>query len=173
MSGSTGTQAASPAPSSTARKSQLSLKRILRALIIGIALVYTGLCGFLYFDQQHFIFFPGGPEFLTPMGYHIPYQEVWIPVSARSDGNATQEKLHGWWIPQAASEPATEHSLPRRVLLYLHGNGGNIASNLEHSVRLRNFGASVLIVDYRGYGRSSSPRFPSEARVYEDAETAW
>jgi pimeloyl-ACP methyl ester carboxylesterase len=28
-------------------------------------------------------------------------------------------------------------------------------------------------VDYRGYGRSSSNRFPSEARVYEDAEAAW
>ena len=58
------------------------------------------------------------------------------------------------------------------MLLYLHGNGGNIASNLEHAVRLRNFGASVLIVDYRGYGRSTGP-FPSEAHVYEDAEVAW
>ena len=33
-------------------------------------------------------------------------------------------------------------------------------------------GFSVLIVDYRGYGKSGGG-FPSEGQVYEDAETAW
>ena len=33
-------------------------------------------------------------------------------------------------------------------------------------------GLSVLLVDYRGYGKSS-PIFPSETRVYEDAIAAW
>lgn len=179
MNGSIGTQAASPAPSpapATTKSRRPSLKKILRALVSGIALVYTGLCGFLYFDQEHFIFFPSSPEFLTPMGYRIPYEEIWIPVSPAANRNAAEEKLHGWWIPQSTSESKSggeKHPLPQRVLLYLHGNGGNIASNLEHAVRLRNFGASVLIMDYRGYGRSSSNGFPSEARVYEDAEAAW
>jgi pimeloyl-ACP methyl ester carboxylesterase len=147
--------------------------RILRALAIGVTLVYTGLCAFLYFDQEHFIFFPGGMDYLTPMAYHIPYQEVWIPASTHLEKSAAPEKLHGWWIPQAVSGPGTAPSLPRRVLLYLHGNGGSVSSNLDHAVQLRNDGASVLIVDYRSYGRSTSTSFPSEARVYEDAETAW
>ena len=148
---------------------RISVKRIFRGLVAGLAFLYLGLCGFLWFDQTHFIFFPGGFEYLTPAPFHVPFQDVWIPVSfsqqenAASPGDSSPEKLHGWWLPNPSSN---------RVLLYLHGNGGNIASNLEHAVRLRNFGASVLIVDYRGYGRSTR-RFPSEARVYEDAEAAW
>lgn len=132
---------------------------ILRGLAAGVGFLYAGLCGFLWFDQEHFIFFPSTEQSrLTPAAFRIPFEDVWIPVSS-----SPEEKLHGWWIPN----PAT-----RRVMLYLHGNGGNIATNLEHAVRMRNLGASVLIIDYRGYGRSTG-RFPSESRVYEDAETAW
>ena len=172
MNSSTGTQAASSAPlpvPAPAKSRRLSLKRVVRALVIGIALVYTSLCGFLWFDQAHFIFFPSGPEYLTPVGFKVSFQDIWVPVpfssqeNLASSGNSSPERLHGWWLPNPSSN---------RVLLYLHGNGGNIASNLEHAVRLRNFGASVLIVDYRGYGRSTGG-FPSESRVYEDAEVAW
>src|SRR5579859_1430259 len=166
MSSSTENPVAARAP---AKPPRISLKRIVRGLIAGLAFLYLGLCSFLWFDQTHFIFFPSGAEYLTPAPFHVPFQDVWIPVpfspqeNAASPGNSSQEKLHGWWLPNPSS---------KRVLLYLHGNGGNIASNLEHAVRLRNFGASVLIIDYRGYGRSTR-RFPSEARVYEDSEAAW
>lgn len=145
------------------RPRRLSFKRIFRGLAIGLAFLYIGLCSFLWLDQEHFIFFPSGPEYLTPVGFKIPFQDVSIPVPFSPQENSSAEKLHGWWLPNPNSN---------RVLLYLHGNGGNIASNLEHAVRLRDFGTSVLIVDYRGYGRST-PRFPSEARVYEDSEAAW
>ncbi len=162
------TQSAAPAPVS-AKPPRISLKRIFRGLAIGLSLLYIGLCGFLWFDQTHFIFFPSGATYLTPAPFHVPFQDAWVPVpfstqeNLASSGNSSPGKLHGWWLPNPSSN---------RVLLYLHGNGGNIASNLEHAVRLRNFGASVLIIDYRGYGRSTGP-FPSEARVYEDAEAAW
>jgi len=137
----------------------ISRVRILHRLAAGVGFLYAGLCGFLWFDQEHFIFFPStGQSVLTPSAFRIPFEDVWIPVPS-----SPEEKLHGWWIPN----PATH-----RVLLYLHGNGGNIGTNLEHAVRMRNLGASVLIIDYRGYGRSTG-RFPSESRVYEDAETAW
>ena len=136
----------------------ISGARILRGVAAGVGFLYAGLCGFLWFDQEHFIFFPSSVVSMTPAAFRIPFEDVWIPV-----GSSAKEKLHGWWIPS----PATS-----RVLLYLHGNGGNIGTNLEHAVRMRNFGASVLIIDYRGYGRSTN-RFPSEARVCEDAEAAW
>jgi pimeloyl-ACP methyl ester carboxylesterase len=37
---------------------------------------------------------------------------------------------------------------------------------------MRNLGFSVLLFDYRGFGRSDGA-FPSEASVYQDAECAW
>jgi len=159
MSSSSTNQAKAPARASQ-KPSRISFKRIFRGIAIGVALLYISLCGFLWFDQAHFIFVPGGPEYLTPAGFKVPFQDVWVPVPSSSQQDPPQEKLHGWWLPNPDSS---------RVLLYLHGNGGNIASNLEHAVRLRNFGMSVLIIDYRGYGRSTN-RFPSEARILQGSK---
>ena len=72
--------------------------------------------------------------------------------------------MHGWWIP--ASKPNAQ------VLLYLHGNGINIGANVAHANRFHRLGFSVLLPDYRGYGRSEG-RFPTEASVYQDAAVAW
>lgn len=56
------------------------------------------------------------------------------------------ERLHGWYV---------QHPNPRAVVLYAHGNGGNVAQwagvlRLLHE----RFRVSVMIFDYRGYGRS-------------------
>jgi len=59
-----------------------------------------------------------------------------------------------------------------RVVLYLHGNGSNVGANVEHANRFHRLGFSVFPIDYRGYGKSQGD-FPSESRVYEDAEVAW
>jgi pimeloyl-ACP methyl ester carboxylesterase len=59
-----------------------------------------------------------------------------------------------------------------RVVLYLHGNGSNVGSNVEHANRFHRLGFSAFPIDYRGYGKSQGD-FPSESRVYEDAELAW
>jgi len=89
----------------------------------------------------------------------LKYEEVWLPIGASNPAS-----LHGWWLrTDDAAAPA---------LLYLHGNDLNIGGNVEHVARLHRMGFSVLIVDYRGYGKSGGG-FPSEAQVYEDAETAW
>jgi fermentation-respiration switch protein FrsA (DUF1100 family) len=55
------------------------------------------------------------------------------------------------------------------VLLF-HGNGGNIGDRVVHAALLTAVGLDVLLVDYRGYGRSSGR--PSEAGTYRDARAA-
>ena len=57
-------------------------------------------------------------------------------------------------------------------MLYLHGNGINIGANVAHANRFHRLGFSVLLPDYRGYGRSEG-RFPTEAALYQDASVAW
>lgn len=59
-----------------------------------------------------------------------------------------------------------------KVLLYLHGNGINIGANIAHARRFHQLGFSVLLIDYRGYGRSEG-NFPNEMGVYQDSVTAW
>jgi uncharacterized protein len=67
-------------------------------------------------------------------------------------------RLHGWHVP--GRRPVT--------LLYCHGNAGNVSHRLAKLEALhRHLGVSVLLFDYRGYGRSSGR--PSEAGTYADA----
>lgn len=71
-------------------------------------------------------------------------------------------RLHAWWVASPGSPLAT---------LYLHGNGGNLSHRIPHLQAIREAGSSVLILDYRGYGRSQGT--PTEAGLYRDAHAAY
>lgn len=58
----------------------------------------------------------------------------------------------------------------RNLVIYFHGNGGNISQRLPELVTLRSAGVNVLGLGYRGYGRSTGR--PSEAGIYRDGESA-
>lgn len=61
-------------------------------------------------------------------------------------------------------------TVSHKVLLYFHGNGGNIAQRLPELIALRDRGVGVFGVGYRGYGASDGR--PSEKGIYRDGETA-
>jgi len=129
--------------------------------VLGVSgLVYLGLCGWLRLIQRWMMYLPTALGPATPQDWGRPYEEVWIPVEGHGDSGY----LHGWWIPTSEA--------PGLTVLYLHGNSGSIASNISQVRRLRALGASVLTIDYRGYGRSSGP-FPNESRLYADAVAAY
>ena len=141
------------------------LKKLLSRSLVSIGaiaiILYTAACLYLFFQQTRFIFFPSSAIETTPEFFNLDYQEVWLPVKTKS---GEVERMHGWWIP--ASQPNAQ------VLLYLHGNGINIGANVAHANRFHRLGFSVLLPDYRGYGRSEGS-FPTEAAVYQDAAVAW
>ena len=71
-------------------------------------------------------------------------------------------RLHGWYLP---------HPNPRAVVLFCHGNAGNITHRAEIMAVLNEFAeTSVLMFDYRGYGRSEGK--PDEEGVIADARAA-
>lgn len=132
-----------------------------------LAIGYSAVCLFLFAAQGKFIFFPARAIETTPKDFQLGYQDVVLPIPIKT---GAAETVHGWWIP------ALERSVNRResgkVLLYLHGNGLNVGANVEHANRFHRLGLSVFLIDYRGYGKSQGD-FPSESRVYEDAQLAW
>ena len=71
-------------------------------------------------------------------------------------------RLHGWWLPRPGAQLAT---------LHLHGNAGNVTHRLEHAREIQQAGSSILLLDYRGYGRSEGR--PTERGLYRDAEAAY
>lgn len=81
--------------------------------------------------------------------------DVWLQTD-------DSKRLHGWWIPADQAEVVT---------LYLHGNGGNVTHRSGHIRELTAAGSSVLIIDYRGYGKSEGR--PSEKGLYADAAAGY
>jgi uncharacterized protein len=134
---------------------QPMINLVLRMAGLGMA-VYLALCLGLYVGQTRLMFFPPAMIMATPDTVALQYEEVWIPVGTGH--------IHGWWIP------ATTVNAP--IALVLHGNSSNVGHMVSRAAQLHQFGLAVLVIDYRGYGRSSGP-FPTESRLYDDVEAAW
>jgi len=71
-------------------------------------------------------------------------------------------KLHAWWVARPEA---------RVVTLFLHGNAGNLTHRAYRMAEWTAAGSAVLMVDYRGYGKSEGR--PSEKGLYADAEAAY
>lgn len=113
------------------------------------------LNGFMYLSQPGMIFYPYEVLEATPRDWGLVYDDVRVRTA---DG----VELHGWFIPHPGS---------RQVLLFFHGNAGNISHRRESIAVFHGLGLNVLIIDYRGYGQSKGK--PSETGLYLDARAAW
>jgi len=125
--------------------------------LILLALGYAALVALAYFFQTRLVYFPqiGREMAATPRAYGLAFEPVTL---ATADG----EKLAAWWVP---------HERAAGTVLILHGNAGNISHRIDYLTMLNRLGYASLIVDYRGYGRSTGS--PSEQGTYRDAEAAW
>jgi fermentation-respiration switch protein FrsA (DUF1100 family) len=121
--------------------------------------VYLALGLLLFLTQSRLLYYPNLPSravVATPARIGLSYEVVALTAE---DG----VRLHGWFLP--AGEDL------RGVLLFFHGNAGNISHRLDSLRILHDLGLAVLIFDYRGYGQSEGK--VSEAGTYRDAEAAW
>ncbi|MDH3577803.1 MAG: alpha/beta hydrolase [Gammaproteobacteria bacterium] len=125
--------------------------------ILVVAACYGLLVAVVYFMQGRMLYLaevPGRALVMTPADVGIDYQDVSIETT---DGVT----LHGWFI--AGRSP--------QVLLFFHGNAGNISHRLDSIVQFQDLGLSVFIIDYRGYGQSEGRT--TEKGIYRDADAAW
>ena len=133
------------------------MQAVLSVLLVA-GVVYLALVLFVYLFQSRLLYLPniGGQGLVaTPRDIGFEFEE---------DHFATQDgvSLHGWFIPARGAQ---------RVVLYLHGNGGNISHRLDSIRLLHGLGLNVFIFDYRGYGLSAGR--PTEEGTYRDAAAAW
>ena len=148
----------------------MSGSRGLRQTVLIIALLAAGWIGLRWFEKAN-IFIPGHQFAAMPATFGLHHEEVAL---TSADGL----KLHGWFIPEAAFKPAPRAKPVRGplaeqglVLLYCHGNAGNVSDRVPKAALFLRLGLSVLLFDYRGYGKSAGS--PSEEGTYCDAEAAW
>jgi len=102
-----------------------------------------------------FIYYPDKKNRGIPSDKGLSYEIVSLNTK---DGKI----LSGWWLPAGT---------PKGVILFCHGNAGNISYRLDSLLIFNRLGLSTFIFDYRGYGDSIGR--PSEQGTYIDAETAW
>jgi fermentation-respiration switch protein FrsA (DUF1100 family) len=129
------------------------------SFVIFVLGVYLALGLLLFFTQSRLLYYPNLPSravVATPAHIGLAYEEVALVAE---DGVG----LHGWFLPAAGES--------RGVLLFFHGNAGNISHRLDSLRILHDLGLAVLIFDYRGYGQSQGR--VSEEGTYLDAEAAW
>jgi fermentation-respiration switch protein FrsA (DUF1100 family) len=126
-------------------------------LILVVAACYGLFVIVVYIMQDRMLYLSGVPGrtlIMTPTDIGLDYQDVSIETS---DGVT----LHGWFIAGQSS----------RVLLFFHGNAGNISHRLDSIRQFQDLGLSVFIIDYRGYGQSEGRT--TERGMYRDANAAW
>jgi len=121
-------------------------------LAVAAAAVAFLFLGLRWFEKAN-LYIPSRGYEATPKDAGIPYEEV---VFESGDGT----RLAGWL--SAADGPLT--------LVVFHGNAGNISHRLDKLRLFRGLGLSVLLFDYRGYGRSEGS--PTESGTYLDGLAA-
>ena len=126
-------------------------------LVVGvIAAIYFFSAVHKYFTQSSNVYHPKKEIIATPLDIGLDFKDI---VFKASDGIG----LSGWYIPANRS---------KKVILLLHGNGGNISTRLTFiDFFYRRLGLSTFIIDYRGYGKSEGKA--TEKGTYLDAEAAW
>jgi fermentation-respiration switch protein FrsA (DUF1100 family) len=133
------------------------LRTLLPLLLLG-ALAYGAVVMLIYLFQGRLLYLPSIPGrslIGTPADIGLTFEDMGLLTA---DGL----RLHAWFVPAAGA---------RQVVLFCHGNAGNISHRLDWLRILHGLGLSTLIFDYRGYGASAGS--PDEAGTYMDAEAAW
>ncbi|HKR65446.1 MAG TPA: alpha/beta fold hydrolase, partial [Thermoanaerobaculia bacterium] len=90
-------------------------------------------------------------------------QQFMIVPSEHTFASADGVKLHAWLF--RADDPHAP------VLIWFHGNAGNITNRADMAVELARRGVSVFLFDYRGYGKSEGQ--PKESKLYLDSLAAF
>jgi fermentation-respiration switch protein FrsA (DUF1100 family) len=120
----------------------------LSLLLMALMLAGAVLAG-LWAGQHLLIYFPDRSRPTPPPGVEAIRLDT-------ADGLA----LLAWWMPPREAEAP--------VLLYLHGNGGNLGHRASAFEAFATLGWGVMMPAWRGYG--GNPGRPSETGLLRDAE---
>jgi len=130
-----------------------------RAMLGWIAAIgfvaYAALAVTIYFAQRSLMYFPDTAH-VTPAAAGLPEAEE-VPLT---DADGT--RIHVWHVPPRGDRP---------VILFFHGNGGSLASEVDRFHQLISDGIGLIGVEYRGYGGNEGS--PSEQGLIADAEAAY
>ncbi len=103
--------------------------------------------------HSNLIFYPSKEFFSSPAEAGVDFEEIFIETE-------DSEKLHGYFLPAK--------NKTNNIMIYFHGNADNVSAWHEAPVEIqKHVSVNALIVDYRGYGKSTGK--PTIQGVIKDA----
>ena len=124
-------------------------------MLLKILLVIIGsfafICSFFYLTQESMIFYPSVLPHDFKYTFFNKFDELTLPVDG-AEINALHFKMEN----------------PKGIILYFHGNAGDLSGWGDIAGEFTRRGYDVLIPDYRGYGKSTG-KIKNEEMLHKDA----
>lgn len=121
-------------------------------IILGI---YVFLLIGIYFFQEHIVFRSKNLSKNHIYTFDNKFEETNLTTTDNSVINALHFKVKN----------------PEGVILYFHGNKGNLERWGNKITPLLDYGYDLFVIDYRGYGKSTGKR--TEESMYSDAQLSY
>ncbi|HYD17994.1 MAG TPA: alpha/beta hydrolase [Patescibacteria group bacterium] len=121
-------------------------------LVLTLAVIYGLVLLAVYWGQRSLQYFPTADLGDPKLPEALKFQSLKIKTA---DG---LENL-AWYAPPADTTG--------KVIVYFHGNGGNISHRLPRAAIYLKRGYGVMLCEYRGYGGNRGK--PTEKGLYDDA----
>lgn len=131
-------------------------KKLLMLIVKLLLIVYVLICVIIYFFQEKMIFFPEKLGKDYKFRFNQPFEELTITTKDNKSLNAVLFKA----------------DQSKGLIFYLHGNAGSIDSWGEVAQAYRELNYDVLMLDYRGYGKSEGA-ISSQQQLFDDVQTTY
>ena len=126
--------------------------KAIKRLVVGGISIYLIFIVMFYFLQEKIIFLPT----TLPQNYAYSFSEYFEEIFLTAEDGA---RLNALWFKKED---------PQGLVLYFHGNAGNLSRWGEITIPFVRKGYDVLVMDYRTYGKSTGKL--SEKALYSDAQ---
>ena len=127
------------------------VKNILVGLLLTGAIIYTGIVGYMFLNQQSLLYKPDGE---LPDPSSVGLADVEMQSVPMTDGTV----LTVWAAPAAVPDAPT--------VLFFHGQSGNLGDRADRLREILNSGYGLLAPSYRGFPGSEGE--PSEPALISD-----
>lgn len=131
------------------------MKRIGKIILFLAALAVLAE-GAAYLLQHRLIFQSTTLKETYTFNFSQPFKEYFIDTPDK-------EKLNVLWFKP--------ESTAKGIVIYFHGNANNLQRWGQYAVDLTRLGYEVVMMDYRGYGKSTG--YAEEELLYQDARLLW
>lgn len=121
-------------------------------ILLYLTITYLVVLIAFYFIQEKLLFVSKHISDLKPYRFASSFNEIVFNTSNKGEIHSLQ-----FYLPN-----------PKGVILYLHGNTGNLKRWGYSAEELLEFGYDVFVIDYRGYGKSKGKR--KESYMHQDVE---